>query len=293
MKKAMLVVLFVTLAMSLALGQSGVKIPQISNLTQDVLGAHNAYGRGCIACHSPHSGPAGNNGTGIATSTGAVALWGEDLTPLYGQVINFSGDGQATYQVTLPANQAAVTTAGAHDPTVVILFCLSCHDGNLAKPGMMKGQTVETLPIVGGNAPTFLGNDGSGAGNYGNDHPVGVNAAFTCGGPWSWDCTISGGKVSMTGPNSSVFVQNYGFAVSLSTINGTTPVVTCTSCHDQHSELVYSGTMTSTAGNYQTAFFLRGYYNPTTGGNNAAQFCRQCHGGEANESHGQYLVPTT
>ena len=36
-------------------------------------------------------------------------------------------------------------------------------------------------------------------------------------------------------------------------------------------------------GYYQTMFFLRGYYNPSTGGNNAAQFCRQCHGGEANE----------
>jgi len=288
MKKALLVLLFVVTAVSLSLA-----IPQQTGLTVDVLGAHNAYGRGCIACHAPHSGPAGNNGTGIATSTGAVALWGQDLTPLYGQVINFSGDGAATYQVTLPANQAAVTALGAHDPTAIILFCLSCHDGNLAKPGMMKGQTVETLPIVGGTAPTFLGNDGSGAGNYGNDHPVGINAAFTCGGAWSWDCTITAGKVNMTGPNSTAFVNNYGFAVSLSTINGTTPVVTCTSCHDQHSELIYSGKMGGVQGYYQTAFFLRGYYNPSTGGNNAAQFCRQCHGGEANEMHGQLYVPTT
>ena len=292
MKKVMLVLLFVVTAMSLATAAN--TIPTINNLTQDILGAHLVYGRGCIACHAPHSGPAGNNGTGIATSTGAVALWGQDLTPLYGQVINFSGDGAATYQVTLPANQAAVTALGAHDPTSVIIFCLSCHDGNLAKPGMMKGTTVETLPVVGGNAPTFLGNDGSGAANYGNDHPVGINAAFSCTGQYNWDCTISAtGKVSMTGPNSSQFMNNYGFAVSLPVINGTTPVVTCTSCHDQHSELVYSGTMANVAGNYQTAFFLRGYYNPSTGGNSAAQFCRQCHGGEANESHGQYNVPTT
>jgi len=290
MKKALLVLLFVVTAMSLALAA----IPQTTNLTVDVLGAHNVYGRGCIACHAPHSGPAGNNGTGIATSTGAVALWGQDLTPLYGQVINFSGDGAATYQVTLPANQAAVTALGAHDPTSVIIFCLSCHDGNLAKPGMMKGQTVETLPIMGGTAPTFLGNDGSGAGNYGNDHPVGVNAAFGCGGTYNWDCTITAGKVAMNGANSSVFANtNYGFAVSLSTINGTTPVVTCTSCHDQHSELIYAGTMGGVKGYYQTQFFLRGYYNPGNGGNSAAQFCRQCHGGEANEMHGQLNVPTT
>jgi hypothetical protein len=290
MKKALLVLLFVVTAMSLAMAA----IPQTTNLTTDVLGAHNVYGRGCIACHAPHSGPAGNNGTGIATSTGAVALWGQDLTPLYGQVINFSGDGAATYQVTLPANQAAVTALGAHDPTSVIIFCLSCHDGNLAKPGMMKGQTVETLPIVGGTAPTFLGNDGSGAGNYGNDHPVGINAAFGCNGPYNWDCTITSGKVNMTGANSSVFANtNYGFAVSLSVYNGTTPVVTCTSCHDQHSELIYSGKMGGVTGYYQTQFFLRGYYNPGNGGNSAAQFCRQCHGGESNEMHGQLNVPTT
>jgi hypothetical protein len=288
MKKVMLALLFVVVAGSLAMAA----IPQTTNLTQDVLGAHLVYGRGCIACHAPHSGPAGNNGPGSATSTGAVALWGEDLTPLYGQVINFSGDGKATYQVTLPANQAAVNTLGAHDPTAIILFCLSCHDGNLAKPGMMKGTTVETLPIVGGNAPTFLGND---VGGYGNDHPVGINATFGCGGAYSWDCTISAaGKVQMTGPASAQFANvNYGFAVSLAVINGTTPVVTCTSCHDQHSELISSSTMGGVKGFYATQFFLRGYYAPQTGGNSAAQFCRQCHGGESNEMNGQANVPTT
>ena len=122
-----------------------------------------------------------------------------------------------------------------------------------------------------------------------------MNAVFGCGGQYNWDCTISAtGAVQMTGAASSVFANtNYGFAVSLSVINGTTPVVTCTSCHDQHSELIYSGTMGGVKGFYQTAFFLRGYYNPSTGGNNAAQFCRQCHGGESNEEHGQLSVPTT
>ena len=81
------------------------------------------------------------------------ALWGQDLTPLYGQTFNFSGDGEATYPVTLPA---AGTITSAHDANTVILFCLSCHDGVLTNVGMMKGQTVETLPIVGGTAPTLL-----------------------------------------------------------------------------------------------------------------------------------------
>ncbi|MGD0790689.1 MAG: hypothetical protein ABR920_02860 [Terriglobales bacterium] len=289
MKKAMLLVLFVVMAASLALAA----IPPIGQYTTDTLGAHLGYGRGCIMCHAPHSGPAGNNALGVATSTGEVALWGQNLTPLYGDVINF-GDG-AKFPVTLPANQAAVTAAGFHDPTVVILFCLSCHDGNLAKVAMMHGKTVETLPIVGGNAPTLLGNDGSTAGNYNNDHPVGVSAQVGCGGlaAYQWDCTITAGKVIMNGPNSSVFANtNYGFGVKLANVGGV-PTVTCTTCHNQHNEYVFSGTMGGTPGNYKTAFFLNGYYDPSTGGNNAAQFCRQCHGVPSNEMAGQLSVPTT
>jgi hypothetical protein len=264
---------------------------QTTNLTTDVLGAHNGYGRGCVMCHAPHSGSAGNGVTKGDATSGNFALWGQDLTPLYGQTLKF-GDG-GTYSVTLPA---AGTITSAHDANTIILFCLSCHDGNLAKVGMMKGSTVETLPIVGGNAPTLLGADGSATGNYNNDHPVGAQAVVTCGGSYNWDCT--GGNttaISMTGPNSSKFVQNYGFAVSFGTFGSTVTAVTCTSCHNQHSELIYTGKMfgQATAGYWQTAFFLRGYYNPTTGGNSVSQFCRQCHGGEGNESNGQYNVPTT
>ena len=50
------------------------------------------------------------------------------------------------------------------------------------------------------------------------------------------------------------------------------------------------------AGNYATMFFIRAPYNPasgTAGSNQTAQFCRQCHGGEANESNGSYTIPTT
>ena len=41
-------------------------------------------------------------------------------------------------------------------------------------------------------------------------------------------------------------------------------------------------------------FFVNGPYNPnttTSGSNQDAQFCRQCHGGESNEMHGGN-VPT-
>jgi len=263
----------------------------------DVLGAHNVYGRGCVACHAPHSGANGGMGVGTTTDPGAgnLALWGQNLVPLYGQTINF-GDFTRPVVVTLPSAITGFT--GASDPNFVIIACLSCHDGNLAKVGLMHGQTVESLPIVGGHAPTLLGNDGSTAGNYNNDHPVGLNAAFGCGGSYNWDCTISStGQVLMNGPASSVFANtNYGFTVSLAVVSNV-PYVTCTSCHDQHSEIIWSGKIGGTQAYWNTSFFVRGPYTPTSGGtvvsNAAAQFCRNCHGGESNEMHDLLTVPTT
>ena len=78
MKKVILVTLMI-----LAVGMFAMA--QIQNPTSDVLGAHLNYGRGCAACHAPHSGARGN---GIATSdthTGDIALWGQDVQPLFGK----------------------------------------------------------------------------------------------------------------------------------------------------------------------------------------------------------------
>ncbi len=302
MKKVMLVLLVVLAATAVAMAGG---IPLAPQSSADTLGAHLGYGRGCIMCHAPHSGAHGNNVSSTDPTTGNYILWGQDLTPLYGQTLNFAG----ARPVTLPATFTPVPpTAGPYtggqngtlsnsDAATIVLLCLSCHDGNLAKVGMMTGTTVETLPIVGGKAPTFLGNDGTTAGNYINDHPVGPSAVVACGGQYNWDCTGSNTvkitATTMNGTNSSKFLLNYGFAVSLASSGTTINVVTCTSCHNQHFETVYTGTMGGVAGSYQTMFFLRGYYNPSTGGNNAAQFCRQCHGGNSNEMAGQLSVPTT
>lgn len=269
-------------------------IPQAPQGTTDILGAHNGYGRGCVMCHAPHSGAAGNNVTSADPLTGTVALWGQDLQPLYGKTFQF---GATNYAVTLPA-AGGTTNLSISDGATIVLLCLSCHDGVSAKVGMMHGQTVETLPIVGGNAPTLLGADQPG---YLNDHPVGPSATFGCGGAakHQWDCTLptTGNMTAsgMTGTASAQFLKNYGFAVSLVTTGGVNNTVTCTSCHNQHSENIYSGTMTGVAGNYQTMFFLRGYYVPNSGSSNAnsvAQFCRQCHGGSSNEMEGQMSIST-
>jgi len=291
MKKVTLSVLMVLVAATMAMAQNN--LPNNYSSPTDILGAHLLYGRGCIGCHAPHSGSGGN---GLSPQTdptsGNLALWGENLTPLYNQTFGFGDKG--TYTVTFPANGSGIVSA--HDPTAVVLFCLSCHDGNLAVVGWMHGTTVESLPIVGGHAPTLLGNDGTTAGNYHNDHPVGPNAIIGCGETYDWDCTISNGSIVV--PSGAAFARftevNYGWVVSPAKLNNN-PTVTCTTCHDQHSMTVWksNGHATGTGTFYQTSFFVRGPYQPQTGGNNAAQFCRSCHGGESNEMHNSMNVPTT
>ena len=218
---------------------------------------------------------------------------------MYGKTIITAGN---TVEV-LPASMA-LTTPDVNG----LITCLSCHDGNYAQGAMMKNQVYETLPTTYGTfnkIPTLLGNDGDGAGNYLANHPVGLNATVACGGQWNWDCTETNGTIYMNGPNSSKFVTNYGFFVSPTAYNNTA-VVTCTSCHNQHLMNVVSvtnglgsyksGSSGLPTGYYATMFFVRGPYNPasgTAGSNQTAQFCRECHGGEANESNGGGTIPTT
>src|ERR1035441_4702347 len=292
MKKALLISLVIFAAATFAMAQSGWAPPN------DVLGAHLNYGRGCAACHAPHSGAYGNGAAQHSDPTsGNVALWGQDVVSLVGQTLIFGGTGPGTgYSETLVGFTAST-------PDLNITLCLSCHDGNYARGAMRQNKVYEPLPPTYGTKnviPTLLGKDGnSPVGDYLNDHPVGLNAAVGCTGQYNWDCSETNGVISMNGPNSSQFVKNYGFFVSLSAYNGTA-VVTCTSCHNQHLMNVVKVTNGPKSGlpsgYYATMFFIRAPYNPasgTAGSNQTAQFCRQCHGGEANESNGSYNIPTT
>jgi len=284
MKKIPIIALFV-------LAVAGFAMAQIGSPSTDVLGAHLNYGRGCTGCHAPHSGAFGNGANKSGdTTAGGYALWGQDAGNLYGKVLAFGDNGE--YVETLPTSLAGTT------PDVGgVLMCLTCHDGNYAQGAMMKNQVFETLPSTYGTfnqIPTLLGNDGATglSSDYINDHPVGLNATVGCGGTYQWDCTENAGVISMNGPNSSKFVTNYGFFVRLSAYNNTA-VVTCVSCHNQHLMNVVKVTQGATSGlpsgYYQTMFFIRAPYNPastTPGSNQTAQFCRQCHGAEANEMYG-------
>jgi len=308
----------IAFALLVILGVAGFAAAQITSPTQDVLGAHNVYGRGCIACHAPHSGAAGNGVTSSANS-GNLALWGEDLSPLYGQTLSFGG---GSYNVSIPNYGTTSVTVGtstipgaglpssASDGTFVITACLSCHDGNLAKVGMMRGTSYETVAIgtASFNPPTLLGNDGSTPGNYLNDHPVGPSAVVSCGGQYNWDCTVnSNGSLSYTGTGSAQFLLDYydvtkgsGPIANIVKVAGTgvsgspgtytsNSWVTCTTCHDQHDMLYFNAG--GTVGYKETHFFVRGWYAPgnSNTSNSAAQFCRTCHGGESNEMHGKSI----
>ncbi len=176
MKKILLIAVMFLAAAGFAAAQNNSYSP-----STDVLGAHLNYGRGCAACHAPHSGVYGNGNAKTADPTaGSMALWGEDVGSLYGKTITTGQSEHGNYVEVLPTT----LTAGTPDVSGV-LMCLSCHDGNYAQGAMMKNKVYETLPATYGtanNIPTLLGNDGTTVGNYLNDHPVGLNAVMACGG---------------------------------------------------------------------------------------------------------------
>jgi hypothetical protein len=304
MKKAMLLVLFILALAGLMMAQNWS-----SPNSADVLGAHQNQGRGCAGCHAPHSGSFGS-GHGGAADAGSYALWGQDASPLYGKTIAFGDSGR--YVEVLPSGiSTGATEVGG------ILLCLSCHDGNLTQSNMMQNWSYEqqigllTNTTYGAQKiPTLLGNDGTSAGNYTNDHPVGQNATISTGN----GLVSTNGVLSVTaGTAYAQFVANYGWPAlapgkysSPYGINASSkPYVVCTTCHNQHVMTVYTSSAASPiVGDgggkfYATYFFINGPYNPNLQGKltsgqaaSTTQFCRQCHFGESNEANNTNTVPT-
>jgi len=282
---------------------------QVTSPTQDVLGAHNVYGRGCVACHTPHNGTLAK-GAKPSNNSRPVALWGQDLSPHYRMSPSSVIDPHGGYGATLPEPKRGGLASGSGAGYSDLLSCLSCHDGNLAPSDMMKGTTVETISIAGTafNPPTLLGSEETTSGSYPSGHPVGPDATISCGGPKGWDCAINAdGTVTFAGPKGRAFIADY-FDVTAgdgplnhlvkvpgSTAAGTKVMskswITCTTCHDEHDMPSFSmanGTVKP------TRFFVRGWYNPGSSAtsNSSAQFCRTCHADKSNEAKGR-MVPTT
>jgi hypothetical protein len=297
MKKALVISLFI-------LAVTGLVAAQNWSSTVDVLGAHNNQGRGCAGCHAPHSGAFGSGHVPKkgGADAGSYALWGQDASPLYGATIKFGDSGR--YVEVLPNGIATGSTEVGG-----ILLCLSCHDGNVTYSNMMTNQSYEqkigllTNTTYGSNPiPTLLGNDGTSAGNYTNDHPVGQNATIASGS----GLVFANNTFTVTaGSQYAQFVANYGWPAlapgkwsSPWGINGSgQPYVVCTTCHNQHVMTVYTSTSSSQIQNdgggkyYATFFFVNGPYNPNlqtynqTQAPSTTEFCRQCHFGESNEAN--------
>jgi hypothetical protein len=305
MKKAMLLVMFV-------LAVAGLMMAQNWSSPVDVLGAHQNQGRGCAGCHAPHSGSFGS-GHGGGSDAGDYALWGQDASPLYGKTVAFGDNGR--YIEVLPS-----TIKGGSGSNEIggILLCLSCHDGNLTQSNMMQNWSYEqqigllTNTTYGSQKiPTLLGNDGTQAGNYSNDHPVGVNATISAGSGLTWNAGNNTFTVTPGTPFAQ-FVANYGWPALAPGawenpygVNGSGKAyVLCTTCHNQHVMTVYAATAASpivgnSSGYYATYFFVNGPYNPNLQGKLTAgqaasttQFCRQCHFGESNEANNTNNIPT-
>jgi nitrate/TMAO reductase-like tetraheme cytochrome c subunit len=304
MKKAMIVLMFVLAVAGFVMAQNYVS-------PTDVLGAHQNQGRGCAGCHAPHSGAFGSGHTpkGSAADTGSYALWGQDASPLYGATLAFGDSGR--YVEVLPTTiSTGATEVGG------ILLCLSCHDGNVTYSNMMQDQSYEqqigllTNTTYGsGKIPTLLGNDGTTAGNYTNDHPVGQNANISSGSGLVW---ANNAFTVTAGSQFAQFVTNYGWPAlapgKWSAPYGVTasgkPYVVCTTCHNQHVMTVYTASANSpiagqTTGYYATFFFVNGPYNPNnqnkaslTQAYSTTQFCRQCHFSEANEANNTNNITT-
>jgi hypothetical protein len=328
MKKVFFIVLAVLLAASFAVAQNYVEGNGLMGI--DKLGAHNNGGRGCTGCHAPHSGAWGAGGNAITNTVtdpnaGDYALWGQDLGPLYGYQLKMGDGGQ--YVFTLPTSDKFVTD---REDVVGAMTCLSCHDGNIAKGAMMTNASYEQkyklLPPVYGGAtiPTLLGNDGTVAGNYNNDHPIGPNANLGavgiasrlqyvvagCGGGSKFDCLKSNGDAAL-----NEFIGNYGLPTITS--NGhASPVVlpdqtpadayvVCTTCHTPHAMYIASANADApihghNSGQFPSYWFIAAPYNPgsqtdPTHASSTTQFCRQCHfsgAGGSNEASGIHGVLT-
>ena len=324
MKKALFLVLSVAIFAGMAMAQvtytrsTGTPIGATTPI--DKLGAHNNGGRGCTGCHAPHSGQAGaggnaGSGTTVDANAGNDALWGQDMGPLYGYTLNMGDSG--SYVETLPT-----TFSVGADEIRGIMMCLSCHDGNIAKGAMMTNQSWEQrnslLPSTYGAKPipTLLGNDGTTAGNYNNDHPVGLQATLGKLGVSSrFNVTMNGTKAtwSTTDAQYLEFIGNYGMpsigSVKLpSGFAGGAPTngyVVCTTCHTPHTMYTKSASATTpiaglTSGVFPTFFFISAPYNPSSQptasqASSATQFCRQCHftgAGGSNEGSNIHGVTT-
>jgi hypothetical protein len=356
MKKVMLLMVVLAVFATVAMAQPSIGTTGYTQgqgiINMDKLGAHQNGGRGCTGCHAPHSGARGNGGALTDQSvwtpgntwggvnyggtwsnmanlgneeSGNEALWGQDIGPIMTKNTFITGGGAYTVDLSVinSTNYGRMMTG--------IVYCLSCHDGQVAKGAMMTNASFEQaaglLPATYGSQtiPTLLGADGGPAGNYLNDHPIGPSATVASVGIKSYvalDNPTTPTKLvasgSFTGSPYQTFQTNYGlpvvigaragagFAVDQPNPTSDTAYVVCTTCHTPHTMFRATASSTNpigglTSGAFPSFFFIAAPYNPAAQvgygqyASSSTQFCRQCHfsgAGGSNESVGITNIKT-
>jgi len=289
-----------------------------ASISAEKLGAHQLGGRGCLGCHIlhtaesiPSSREAGTRSWSaeplIPSGTEEHSLWAEDIGPILELSSITTGDDAVVDFSTALTTQRRILTG--------VVFCLSCHDGDVARGAMMTNQSFQQatgmLPASYGfyPIPTLLGNDGSASGNYRNDHPIGQQATVAALGPHSvlpyvaFDSPTDPSKLVLKNSQSDSsyisFQANYGLPSVLGNRSSGMAVdstmswpgqayVVCTTCHTPHSMFETTATQSNpiagrTSGTFQSYFFIAAPFNPGVStydgrrASSAVQFCRQCH----------------
>jgi hypothetical protein len=308
------------------------------------LNAHQNGGQSCGVCHVRQSGTPSSTGTLTSNSTyessatagssslnnqttingdpGEEELWGQDIWPVLGLGTINTGGGKYPIDLSTATTSPRIMTG--------VVYCLSCHDGNVAKGAMMTNQSFEQiaglLPAGYGMQPipTLLGSDGSANGNYANDHPIGPLASVASLGATSVrryvDLNSTNNptrlilKASQPDNKYLAFQANYGlptvvgartgggFAVEPGMTSADQAYVVCTTCHTPHNMNTASADASNpiagfTSGAFPSLFFIAAPYNPgadTANGakaSSATQFCRQCHfTGEGGSNEGSGIM---
>jgi Doubled CXXCH motif (Paired_CXXCH_1) len=232
--------------------------------TTDPLGPHNVGGHGCVLCHLPSSVQA----EGLSPEPVGVFWTHESATPELA-----GGPGSIN-----PARPLFHTSV-----------CLTCHDGDIARIGLMgrrfnRGKGIEPatdldLARTSDAHPVhvpYLPNDGCDVptSNCNPDH-------------WPSRVDASGALTWVGDQFSEYFDTVYGRPVRFypSAENGGLAMVECSSCHNPHSMQAAQYKLQGKMQVKPSQAFLRGWYE-TQGKNRdtVSKFCRSCHYGEAGNS---------
>jgi cytochrome c553 len=267
---------------------------------------------------------------------GNGGLWGTDVTAIFTSFsaapVQF-GNGAHVGVLTVAATDNNWSSTLYKD----VLTCLSCHDGVVSRGAMMSGVAYEqafgllngatymaanrngaltTSPYGPNPIPTLLGSDsGYSTAGYYNDHPLGQTAnlgavlgSIYTNAAYGLTLGVASNKLTITlGANTTpygAFVQGYGdYALSKTVYNPNAPTqdgffVVCTTCHNQHSMSVYSGTIANVPNSKaRTIFFVAAPYNPgaaydPTHVPSTERFCLTCHFSQSAEYYGALNVGT-